>query len=74
MNGQQFLTDTAFRDAGNQVIRNLLAEFEALSGNELGAKIDKSVEFLGNDNIRKITDISYEKEIGPDTYTIGVEI
>ena len=71
MNGQQFLTDTAFRDAGNQVIRNLLAEFEALSGNELGAKIDKSVEFLGNDNIREITDISYEKEIGPDTYTIG---
>ena len=71
MNGQQFLTDTAFRDAGNQVIRNLLAEFEALSGNELGAKIDKSVEFLGNDNIRKITNISYEKEIGPDTYTIG---
>ena len=71
MNGRQFLTDTAFRDAGNRVIRNLLAEFEALSGNELGAKIDTSVEFLGNDYIRKITDIPYEKEIGPDTYTIG---
>ena len=71
MNGRQFLTDTAFRDAGNRVIRNLLAEFEALSGNELGAKIDTSVEFLGNDYIRKITGISCEKDIGPDTYTIG---
>lgn len=71
MNGQQFLTDTAFRDAGNRVIRNLLAEFEALSGNELGAKIDTSVEFLGNDHIRKITGIPYQKEVGPDTYTIG---
>ena len=71
MNGQQFLTDTAFRDAGNRVIRNLLAEFEELSGNELGAKIDTSVEFLGNDYIRKITGGSYEKDIGPDTYTIG---
>ena len=71
MNGQQFLTDTAFRDAGNRVIRNLLAEFEELSGNELGAKIDTSVEFLGNDYIRKITGDSYEKDIGPDTYTIG---
>ena len=67
----QFLTDTAFRDAGNRVIRNLLAEFEELSGNELGEKIDTSVEFLGNDYIRNITGISYEKEIEPDTYTIG---
>ena len=71
MNGQQFLTDTAFRDAGNRVIRNLLAEFEALSGNELGAKIDTSVEFLGNDHIRNITGISYEKQIGSVNYTIG---
>ena len=38
MNGKQFLTDTAFRDAGNRVIRNLLAEFEALSGNEIWSK------------------------------------
>ena len=71
MNGKQFLTDTAFRDAGNRVIRNLLAEFEALSENELGAKIDTSVEFLGNDYIRKITGVSYEKDIEPDTYIIG---
>ena len=71
MNGQQFLTDTAFRDAGNRVIRNLLAEFEALSENELGAKIDTSVEFLGNDSIRKITEIPYEKQIESYTYTIG---
>ena len=71
MNGQQFLTDTAFRDAGNRVIRNLLAEFEALSGNELGAKIDTNVEFLGNDYIRKITDIPYEKDIESTNYTVG---
>ncbi|MDE0009747.1 MAG: DNA double-strand break repair nuclease NurA [Candidatus Poribacteria bacterium] len=71
MNGQQFLTDTAFRDAGNRVIRNLLAEFEELSGNELGAKIDTSVEFLGNDSIRKITEISYKKQIESISYTIG---
>lgn len=71
MNGQQFLTDTAFRDAGNRVIRNLLAEFEALSENEIGAKIDTSVEFLGNDSIRKITEIPYNKQIESYTYTIG---
>ena len=71
MNGQQFLTDAAFRNAGNRVIRNLLAEFEALSGNELGKKIDTSVEFLGNDYMRNITDISYEKDIESFNYTVG---
>lgn len=71
MNGQQFLIDTAFRDAGNRVIRNLLAEFEVLSENELGAKIDTSVEFLGNDYIRKITDIPYEKDVESFNYTVG---
>ena len=71
MNGQQFLTDTAFRDAGNRVIRNLLAEFEALSGNELGKKIDANVEFLGKDYLRSITDISYQKAVASVNYTIG---
>ena len=72
----QFLTDTAFRDAGNRMIRNLLAEFEELSGSELGKKIDTSIEFLGNDYIRNITGISHEidldeEELGLYKYTIG---
>lgn len=74
MNGQlffQFFRDAAFRDAGKRVLENILTQFEDLSEGDFDKLVNTSVDFLGNDSVRKITGISYEKKIESFTYTIG---
>ena len=71
MNGQLFLTDVAFRDAGKQVLENILTQFEDLAEGDLDQLVRTSVDFLGNNRVREITGISYKKEIDSFSYTIG---
>lgn len=74
MNGQlffQFFRDAAFGDAGKRVLENILTQFEDLSEGDFDKLVNTSVDFLGNDHVRKITGIFYEKKIESFTYTIG---
>lgn len=74
MNGQlffQFFRDAAFRDAGKRVLENILTQFEDLSEGDFDKLVNTSVDFLGNNRVREITGISYEKEIESFKYAVG---
>ena len=63
--------DAAFKDAEKRVLGNILTDFQNLSKDELEKKVNANIEFLGNEHISKITEISHNKNIESYDYIIG---